>query len=869
MAEYVQISEVLPFNITEVKTGSELYLLCMINNELVRQCGKELDVSKCKVDKYVVLYSPHWHFVSSQGMNFKQHYYEAHSLTRKPAQERNRNKTGQFYTYPVTELPFDKVEETDTECHYEFNRSLHGGEQSVMNVSSFIVANCTGTPYIAMWAYFLVVNYLNKQNGVDMTNYLYINNANTPLATGEYNDLYILRYEGNRILAETDTLTFSHLPNVQPDMLAYKAAWQQRGFMLEQSSPKQKHALTQRKYAPGDVLLMYEAKDTARVREKENNVGGFVACSIAIIRDITPEFLVFDRLVSPNNRLTAYKEWQCNKAINSMFSSIENSLNKPIHERLAWHRFGIGGCYYNELILFVDVRSEDGYTLWMNDGLQEHQVTMPTADIVYECLKDWNIPFDEEHYLQRCFPAGYTPVHTKFEQLREYYKGLSDEERKEAMKNPELPFEIPPVLSGVAIIDDAPLMEGKGALFIMDDDEPEEGTAEADELRALNEETDEEAALLEAEYAEYAAEQGITPTGSVCTVAIKHTEDMQVQTELPKSVQVTGKQEKEAEKAKNTKKKQDKVTAPVEDVIKSEKSADLSKDTAEKVEEKTDDAVVSTDSTTKRRTTRRTASTKRKPVAKSTVKKGKAPVEVKDTVNTEAKADTAPVEAKADTAPAETKADTAPAEAKPKAPTKTKPAVRKGKAPVAAKADTEPVAVKADVEPVASKSKRTSKPKATSKSSGGTKASGTNKATVISKSKTIKAEDTAPVVPKAKSKAKASTAKGKPAPELDVSVDTDSKAKSTRKAVSAKGGNKSKASTKAAKKGTVPDNAALPEPSVVAEESTVTKTSKKPAAKKPAAKKPAAKKPAAKKPAAKKPAVKKPTAKKLRKSGTA
>lgn len=817
MAEYVQISEVLPFNITEVKTGSELYLLCMINNELVRQCGKELDVSKCKVDKYAVLYSPHWHFVSSQGMNFKQHYYEAHSLTRKPAQERNRNKTGQFYTYPVTELPFDKLEETDTECHYEFNRSLHGGEQPVMNVSSFIVANCTGTPYIAMWAYFLVVNYLNKQNGVDMTNYLYINNANTPLATGEYNDLYILRYEGNRILAATDTLTFSHLPNVQPDMLAYKAAWQQRGFMLEQSSPKQKHALTQRKYVPGDVLLMYEAKDTARVREKENNVGGFVACSIAIVREITPEYLVYDRLVSPNNRLTAYKEWQCNKAINSMFSSIENSLNKPVHERLAWHRFGIGGCYYNELILFVDVRSEDGYTLWMNDGLQEHQVTMPTADIVYECLKDWGIPFDEGRYLQRCFPVDYVPVHTKFEQLREYYKGLSDEERKDAMKNPELPFEIPPVLSGVAIIDDAPLMDGRSELFIMDDDdEPEEGTAEADELRALNEETEEEAAMLDAEYAEYAAEQGIIAADATRTTSVMHTEDMRVQTELPKSVQVTGKQEKNAEKPKNTKKKQDTETAPItEGTTKSEKSVDLIEDTAEKVEEKTDDAVSSTNSTTKRRAARRTTSNKRKPAAKTTK------------TNTTAKKGKSPVEAKVE---AEAQVDTTPMEAKDEAPTKDKSTARKGKASTKAKADTAPAA---------SKSKRTSKPKTAAKSGGGAKVKDANKTvaksaskTAASKAKTDTVEGIASTATKAKSKTKASNSKENSAIKPDVTTDDSSKPKSTRKTTSSKGASKPKeSSAKGTKKGAVKKNAAPTEPSAA------TKTNKKPAAKKTATKK--------------------------------
>ena len=854
MAEYVQISEVLPFNITEVKTGSELYLLCMINNELVRQCGKELDVSKCKVDKYVVLYSPHWHFVSSQGMNFKQHYYEAHSLTRKPAQERNRNKTGQFYTYPVTELPFDKLEETDTECHYEFNRSLHGGEQPVMNVSSFIVANCTGTPYIAMWAYFLVVNYLNKQNGVDMTNYLYINNANTPLATGEYNDLYILRYEGNRILAATDTLTFSHLPNVQPDMLAYKAAWQQRGFMLEQSSPKQKHALTQRKYAPGDVLLMYEAKDTARVREKENNVGGFVACSIAIIREITPEYLVYDRLVSPNNRLTAYKEWQCNKAINSMFSSIENSLNKPVHERLAWHRFGIGGCYYNELILFVDVRSEDGYTLWMNDGLQEHQVTMPTADIVYECLKDWGIPFDEGRYLQRCFPVDYVPVHTKFEQLREYYKGLSDEERKDAMKNPELPFEIPPVLSGVAIIDDAPLMDGRSELFIMDDDdEPEEGTAEADELRALNEETEEEAAMLDAEYAEYAAEQGIA-ADATRTTPVTHTEDMRVQTELPKSVQVTGKQEKNAEKPKNTKKKQDTETAPItEDTTKSKKSVDLIEDTAEKVEEKTDAAVSSTNSTTKRRAARRTTSTKRKPAAKTT--KTKPTAKTTKTKPTATKTTKAKTPAKKD----EVQVEAAPVEAEgtaaPTAEVKTNSKRKSAKSKDTAKSVTKPT----DTIKSAAKAKAAHKPKSSPEPVVEPAHVTENKAEQKTKSK-AKSRTSRTTKPKAGTGAVTT---------VEENVVETTGAKMSKNAASGA----TKASAKAKSTAKTPIKKATGKDAVAAEEKV---TTKKPATRKAGTTKAAAKKEpdttvkskAQSRPAAKKPVAKKSTTKAKRKSGT-
>lgn len=276
------------------------------------------------------------------------------------------------------------------------------------------IRRARSTGYVDLIAYNIVNNYAHGVKRVTI-----IDNSSAKPDNDEYNELFILRDNGNKLLTP-DVALFTYMTaiNDQPEYRAFVAYNQQLGRMTRQYTPKEKYTYCVRdnNFVVGDVVLVYEVKQNTHANSAYRVSKRLNSCSIGIIRSITPQGITLQLIANPDTHLSRIKsvEQAMTKSRYKTYDEVDKHTFHTSKRTFPWIDIGADVMTYNESMFFLRPFEEDGTEQWLTDGVNQQKVFLNTIETCYAVLKDRKIEFDETRFRQ-LFYGNKIPIYDMWE----------------------------------------------------------------------------------------------------------------------------------------------------------------------------------------------------------------------------------------------------------------------------------------------------------------------------------------------------------------------------------------------------------------------------------------------------------------------
>ncbi|PHE64256.1 hypothetical protein COF68_05280 [Bacillus toyonensis] len=382
----------------------EFYYICLLGKYL-KSKGKTLSLKDIDIDSFkdtiqhskfytFFIYAMENGFVVDTELNLPVFDTDEHKLDR-----------NLFLGSFVESQPyFNKVEGnklyinlSDTNTNNKlFTSNVH--ESAVIDMTAYLHIEClmTGKLFELYPTIYNVVR--SKPDGITSLYYL----SNSTLAG------HILKFPC--YTHELNTLSFN----------CWYFLGKEQGLLSDEgyTIPQKRERLRTQKYEVGNVVFLYE-RDTTDVSSTEDKIRG---CNIAIIRGISDDSITLEKVTVNKTRIQKDREFERQPIdMQELWYNTELEVRRP-SEKFNLTTIGIdyvmsNNPYFYEEHFITPVYGANEIELHVEQNGIEFTYLMEYVDAIFWILKDWDIPFNEELYINSYYKQGNTPV---------YYQDLLD-----------------------------------------------------------------------------------------------------------------------------------------------------------------------------------------------------------------------------------------------------------------------------------------------------------------------------------------------------------------------------------------------------------------------------------------------------------
>ena len=161
-----------------------------------------------------------------------------------------------------------------------------------------------------------------------------------------------------------------------------------------------------------DVVLLYERKSC----QSANYIKEVSSMHIAIVRGINKTGLTLEIV---NNKKTrhGYELWFSSlpEAVQKMY--LDGTSYKEYRgtvKKYDWIDVGVNYMLRSELNFITPLQLEDSVPVGITNGIDSEHIWLREDDAIYWILKDYDVSFNEEHFLKLYF-EGRTPAYTRYQ----------------------------------------------------------------------------------------------------------------------------------------------------------------------------------------------------------------------------------------------------------------------------------------------------------------------------------------------------------------------------------------------------------------------------------------------------------------------
>lgn len=183
----------------------------------------------------------------------------------------------------------------------------------------------------------------------------------------------------------------------------------EKGMLSRWYSPKEKYDyLHKLDIKVGDIVCLYERKQA----QKNNSIKSVANCQMAIVRGMSTDGISLDVINTIKPFYQGKTDFEDNTvAVKSLYGS--NLPYKDINiskQYKSWIDCGVEYMMQNEIFFLTTIDGED---YQVRTIAKDTVVTMSAQDLVYYILKDYNVDFNEQRFLDKYFKND-APLRTKF-----------------------------------------------------------------------------------------------------------------------------------------------------------------------------------------------------------------------------------------------------------------------------------------------------------------------------------------------------------------------------------------------------------------------------------------------------------------------
>ncbi|WP_435924470.1 hypothetical protein [Paenibacillus sp. DYY-L-2] len=427
--DIIRLNELLPLDkkVTTIQTGSELLLAYELDKYAKSLLNKKLVLSDVTISEELLI-GEHFSFVWHSGLD----------VGFTPDKEVLAEcSVGDFFLDSIENVVFKKY--TDDEAVYDYDYDTKANR--IMNYDSN-----RSKAYVSLVAYIFVRSY---KDSVKVPQIIIDHKKRFPNQF-EYIDLYILMRYGNCLLEGLLDIKFlepkshkklSHEKSIdqyaegrekiqeyQFEWIAYVKHWNQRGWMNEPYSVKQKFTSLSSEFEVGDVVLLYERDNNQRKYNGENEeIGKLLSCYPAVIREFNKNFLrltyyprVYTLLseemkiesfnLTPENlreiNMLSYERVKhfrnlvgVKKKKELFFGEKTYFIGQP--EKFDLVNLGVGRYTYDENKFIVTPIEHDGsyQFIFTEEGIRFAYLS--TIDTIYHVFDDYEVEYNKKRFLDK------------------------------------------------------------------------------------------------------------------------------------------------------------------------------------------------------------------------------------------------------------------------------------------------------------------------------------------------------------------------------------------------------------------------------------------------------------------------------------
>lgn len=195
----------------------------------------------------------------------------------------------------------------------------------------------------------------------------------------------------------------------------YEAWWYkgyEKGFLRREYSTQEKLSyLNKLGIKVGDVVCLYER----RVSQKSNSIKSIENFHMAIVEGFDSECLDL-RVIHTKKTKHGWDKWFDNltMAVKQMYcgSSSYKDFRSSV-KGYEWRNLGLEYLMSSEQFFITPLQNNDSLVLDVTDGVRQETYNFSDVDAIYWILKDYNINFNEEHFLSQYY-NGTEPAYTRY-----------------------------------------------------------------------------------------------------------------------------------------------------------------------------------------------------------------------------------------------------------------------------------------------------------------------------------------------------------------------------------------------------------------------------------------------------------------------
>lgn len=392
---------------SHVELGSEVYYLCEIGRYL-KSIGKGgLSVNGVVFDDCLrkSVYWDYFRYASENG-----YLTDLGELRSQLTISEYEFENFDLSAYFTTDLSKEDVAELFDEATQERFKWTSSAKNSVVSQKNnlLIVGTYRNQAILSLIALVAVTRVLTgypKELTVDLTDsftYLQMSTA----------DIILLR-DKTEALQSWVTVTVDN--ELQNTYQAWVFEQREKGYMnsfcpLEDK----KRYMNELGFTANDIVFLYERTST----KQDDTVRKVESCKIAKIVSVDGDGVTFDIINTVVTKLTAQKKYESYPySVKQMYKDKSYLKYYTTKRKIPWLSLGVDNRMYMEDYFISDLNKDDYQDLWVErtiDGVREEcQLRLDVLNAVYWILKDREVSFNEEKFLDTYFKDK-LPLYTQY-----------------------------------------------------------------------------------------------------------------------------------------------------------------------------------------------------------------------------------------------------------------------------------------------------------------------------------------------------------------------------------------------------------------------------------------------------------------------
>jgi hypothetical protein len=384
----IHINEVLPSEIKEVKTESELLLIFEVWKYIQKIENSRVSFNNVTISPRLYE-TPHYKFIFENGLRFGNAPDSNISI---------REVEDSFFPKDkyLFDIAFKSI--TDEQVTYDYyfnsdkNKILHKDDRS--------------KAYVSLVARLIVDDFLNHRK---KPRRFLIDHSDYQHSEDEYVELFILQNYGNRILKDIIDIKYPHNSKPQAEWVSYVSHQRRLGNFIEKSEVEDKYKYLMNNFIKGDVVLLYT------LEKGRNKIKKLKTCYPAIIEN-------FNETQISLNYFSPIETTDTN-----ICRLLDNNLDPSEHtiklepraaKNLLLEEVGLNHLFSNESTYILRPIDSEGQPI-DNDGTiqyfkidnQYHRIWLNTIETIYAVFKDHNVQEFNEVRFKNIYFKDRTPIY--------------------------------------------------------------------------------------------------------------------------------------------------------------------------------------------------------------------------------------------------------------------------------------------------------------------------------------------------------------------------------------------------------------------------------------------------------------------------